>query len=306
MSTEHIIGPQVIEHRVHWVHTGIEAPFLFSAICYPYLETPRGVAFTAKLVHPQRGVVGQIHNSGNGGPTTFHAEDKSRFSEQDLETFLRRSLQDGEPMSTGFSGIEHLLEEIITETETAQTVAMARGAHDSVIRSFAPKQADTGYGPYRGVAMRFSRILVHRSTRRRLADELATNPDHRLYEPGAFWQLFDNEKWIDLLGPDPLPEEKVAARFDALDHLRGSAPDTGWNRKQLRIDGVRHHVTGDPAGQFWLLTDKKSIGDLSTWCWCSPRRSARTAPFELWNGRVLEATGLIHADSDCRRLVRID
>ena len=304
MSNETTDNACTEEDRVLWVHTGIEAPYKFTSINYSELTTPRGVAFTADLVHPQHGVVGQIHNSGVGGPTTFDSYDRARFSENDLQRFAQRCLQDGEPIGAGW--VENLLDDILDETDTNHVVRTARSRHGAAIRTFTPKAPGTHHGPYRGGAMPYDQIIVRRSVRKQLADELANSPAHRPHDPSAFWQLFSGEDWIDLLGPAPLSAEAFAARFDALDRVAESAPDTLLNRQQIHIDGVTHCVTGDPAGEFWLLADKKNVGRLDVWCWCPPQRRARTTPFEVWNARVLQATGLLHADSDCRCLVRID
>jgi hypothetical protein len=57
------------------VHTDIEAPYKLDIQGLGQLETGRGVAYSAELVHPELGVVGRIANEGCGGPTMFHTYD---------------------------------------------------------------------------------------------------------------------------------------------------------------------------------------------------------------------------------------
>ncbi|MFI6031591.1 hypothetical protein [Amycolatopsis magusensis] len=291
----------IIESRVRWPHTGIDAPLAFTITGFKELETGRGVAYSAELVHPDLGVVGRIANEGCGGATTFHPYDYARFGERQLEQILQRSLQDSEPMDTGFLGMETLLDEIINETETAQLVTTMRTKHQFLVRSYLPREA-ASWGPDRGAPGAYTRIIARRADRERLAAKLAADPAEHLDE-GAYWQMFTGEDWAPLHGTCPLTPEQVANRLQRVDQLIAEldAPDI-YNIDVPFDDDL--HLFGTPATHFTLVGDHVAAVHSTKWCTCRSRRSV--VAFERWNDRSLEESGTIHAARRCRRLVRID
>ncbi|MCI2421127.1 hypothetical protein MOQ72_27155 [Saccharopolyspora sp. K220] len=288
--------------QTHWVHTGIEGPHQFGIRGFNELETGRGVAYTAELIHPELGVVGRIANEGRGGPTTFSPYDYARFSDRDLEEFLGQSRQDGEPMDTGPVGKETLLDEIINEAETASIVATMRRDGQFVVRSYLPREA-ASYGPHRGAPLVYPQIVLRRAAREHLADELARMPQHRL-DDGASWQMFDGAEWKPLLGEAPLTAEQTAARLQRVADLVATAHSKGAFANGVPFDD-QFHLFGTPvAGGFTLVGDASRLLKTHSWCRCARRQA--TVRFERWNStRVLES-GTVHAAKRCRRVVRID
>jgi hypothetical protein len=122
---------------------------MFAVTGFDDLDTGRGIAYSAELVHPELGVVGRIANEGCGGPTTFYSDNRARFGEDHLELFLGQCRQDGEPMDIGHFGVETLLDAIIDEAETVETVAEMRRKGQFLVRSYLPREA-APWGPHRG------------------------------------------------------------------------------------------------------------------------------------------------------------
>jgi hypothetical protein len=293
--------PTIIESRVRWLHTGIDAPFTFTVTGFNQLETGRGVAYSAELVHPDRGVVGRIANEGCGGPTTFYAYDRTRFGDRQIEQFLQCSLQDGEPMDTGFSGMETLLDEIINEAETAQLVAAMRTKGQFLVRSYLSREA-ASWGPHRGAPGAYTRIIARRADRERLAAKLAADPAEHLDE-GAYWQMFTGEDWAPLTGTSPLTPEQIAGRLKHVDQLIAELDAPDIHNIDVPFDGDLR-LFGTPTTRFTLVGDHVGAVDSARWCACRSRRSV--VAFERWSGRCLEESGTVHAARRCRRLVRID
>ncbi|WP_249124145.1 hypothetical protein [Saccharopolyspora erythraea] len=287
--------------RTRWVHTNIEAPYPFSVTGFNQLSTGRGVAFSAELVHPNLGVVGCIANGGYGGSTTFSPYDHTRFGKRNLEEFLRRCRQDGQPMDTGPVGMETLLNEIVNETETAGIVADMRATSQFVVRSRRPRETASS-GPRRGAPLVYRGILLRRTDREDLAAELARDPAERL-PAGAYWQMFDGLEWTPLLGEPPLAPEQINARLRRADQLTAGAPDRDTRLNAVPFDD-QFHLSGTPAARFTLTGDATSRLCTDSWCQCARRKA--TVRFERWNGTTLEESGVVHAARRCRRLVRID
>ena len=293
--------PDSTVSRTHWVHTGIEAPYTFTVTGFNQLDTGRGIAYSAELVHPDLGVVGRIANEGRGGPTTFSSYHRARFGEDHLELFLRQCRQDGEPMDTGHYGMETLLDAIIDEAETTETVAEMRRKGRFLVRSYLPRQA-APWGPHRGAPLANTRILLLREARERLAARLARMPAERL-EDGACWQMFDGAQWTRLLGESPLTPEQSNARVRRAEQLAAEAPDRDTFLGAVPFD-EEFYLTGRPATAFTLTGDTDPIITTDSWCQCARRRS--TVRFERWSGTGLEESGTVHAAQRCRRLVHID
>lgn len=291
----------IVESRVHWVHTGIDAPYSFTITGFNELETHRGVAYSAELVHPDLGVVGRIANTGCGGSTTFDAYDRARFGAQQLEQFLTRSLQDGEPMDTADLGMETLLDEIINEAETVRFVAEMRTKGLFLVRSYLSREA-ASWGPARGAPLTYTRIVARHDRREQLVAKLADNPAERL-DTGAYWQMFNGVEWTRLLGESPLTPEQSNARVRRAEQLAAEAPDPDIYRDTVPFD-EQFYLSGKPSRRFTLTGDTTSLLNTDSWCPC-PRRQS-TVRFERWTSTSLEESGDVHAAKHCRRLVRID
>ncbi|MEU7480501.1 hypothetical protein AB0A63_31300 [Lentzea sp. NPDC042327] len=292
--------PTIIESRVRWPHTGIDAPYAFTINGFNELETGRGVAYSAELVHPELGVVGRIANEGRSGPTTFHSYDHTRFGDRQLEQFLQRSLQDGEPMDTGFTGMETVLDEIINESETAQLVAEMRAKNQFLVRAYLSRKAASG-GPYRGAPLIWDRIIAHRADREPLAARLTA--DARGLDEGASWQMFNGEEWVPLTGTSPLTPHQVTDRLRQVDRLAAEldSPDI-HNIDVPFVEGL--NLFGTPTAGFTLVGDH--VGAVESTKWCTCRRRQKVVAFERWNRGSLEESGTVHAATRCRRLVRLD
>ncbi|WNV83093.1 hypothetical protein [Umezawaea sp. Da 62-37] len=290
-----------VEPRARWPHTGIQAPYSFTITGFNQLETGRGVAHSAELVHPTLGVVGRIANEGRGGPTTFHTNDRTRFDDRDLEQFLQHSVQDGTPMRTGFPGLEHLLDEIITETETSELVDEMRVKGWFLIRSYLPREA-ASWGPQRGAPSVYSRIITRRGDRERVVARLAGDPASRLNE-GAYWQMFTGQQWVPLLRESPLTPEQTATRLRRIDQLTAET-----DRPEALVSAVPFDdelfLFGRLTATVTLLGDH--VGTVETATWCDCRRRQKIVAFERWAGGSLQESGTVHAARRCRRLVHID
>jgi hypothetical protein len=285
-----------------WVHTGIEAPHTFRVQDFTMLETHRGVAYSATLVHPDLGVVGLIDNEGCGGPTSFATYDRARYSQRDLEAFLTGCRQDGEPMDTGPMGLETLLDEIINEAEFAEDVDRMRREGQFLVRFFQPRTA-TNYGSHRGPALPFSVPALRRDARAGLVTRLAGMPAHQLTD-GASWQMFDGAEWVPLLGEPLLTIEQTITRLQAVtDLLTGPEAHTGY-LLGVPLDDEFFLFGAPTTGRFTLIGDTTKTLETAAWCQCA-RRPA-TVRFQRWDSGGLLESGTVHAVKRCRRLVRID
>jgi len=295
------VGTTGIEPRTRWVHTGIEAPYSFTVTGFNQLDTGRGVAYSAELVHPDLGVVGRIANEGCGGPTTFHAYDRTRFGDRHLEQFLQRSVQDGEPMATGFPGLERLLDEIITEAETNQLVDEMRAKGQFLVRSCLPREA-ASWGPQHGAPLAYTRILTRRGDRDRLAAKLADDPPEHLDE-GAYWQMFTGEDWVRLPGESPLTAEQTATRLRRIGQLTAELNQPEVHTTAVPFDD-EFFLFGTLTARLTLVGDQVGAVDTTKWCGC--RRRQKVVAFERWTSGSLQESGTVHAARRCRQLVRID
>ncbi|RAS59464.1 hypothetical protein C8D87_11476 [Lentzea atacamensis] len=286
--------------RSVWVHTNIEAPYRFTIKDLSYVPSPDGVAFSAELVHPTLGVVGLIFNEGRGGATTFDTYDRSRFDARELEKFLAASVQDGQPMATGFSGIEALLDGIVSEAEYDDAVDTMRRERQGLIRSF---EADNSR-VYRGAPIAFTRPLVTRADREQAAAELADSED-RLAE-NAHWQLFNGLTWVPLLDRPVLTAEETAKQLAEI-HASSEDLPGGGNQyvARKRLNDTWHVWGNTMSGTFTLVSDAR-MAYHGAWCRCERRRPGYTANFQRWDDNALVTSGVVHAAADCRLLLSID
>lgn len=292
------MGATINDSRIRWPHTGIEAPYRFTITGLTESQTNCGVAYSTELFHPDLGSVGLIANEGFGGPTTFYPHDELRFGERQLKKFLECTLQDEEPMNTGPAGLEFLLDDIITESETDRVVSEMRTRDLFLVRSFLSRDA-ASWGPQRGEPLPYSRILTRRDDRKRLAAKLAADPATRL-DKGCYWQMFNGEDWVRLLGPSPLASEPISDRVQRPSRLaaESKSPDT-----DNRVPFDEFTVFGTPTAGFTLVGDHHGELETTKWCRCSTRQSV--IAFERWNKGSLQESGAVHAPLSCRSLVRI-
>lgn len=284
------------ESRATWVHTNIEAPYKFTIKHMSSTPTPRGVAFSASLVHPTLGVVGQIFNHGDGGPTRFDAADRDKFGARDLDAFLASCVQDGTPMATDFTGLEGLLDDIIDEAQTDDEIEAMRTKGGGLVRSFEPGPA----GGYRGAPIPFTTPLVTRALRQGAADHLADSDD-RLDE-NAHWQMFNGLAWIPLLDDPELTAEQSAKQLAEIQACAKALPEQGHRYVTRKRLNDSWHVWGNTMkGTFTLVSDAHMVSSYS-WCRCARRRAGYTATFQTWQDNALVASGVVHAAQECRLL----
>jgi hypothetical protein len=302
-KTEPVRPDQETAPLMRWVHTGVEAPYKLDVQGFAMLETGRGVAYSAEMIHPEHGVVGRISNEGCGGPTMFHSYDYEKFRDRDLAAFVAQCRHDGEPLDpTGF-GVESLLDEVINEGEYADFVAEMRRDGHFLVRSFEPRTEDN-YGVRRGPALVYTRPVLRRAARENLAAELAKTPEHRLAE-AAFWQMFNGQEWVPLLPESALTAEQATARIDEVVALhKATTSPEGVMSRQLD-DGVYAFSTL-VTGRFKLIGDGTDYVDSQRWCQCK-RRVAKPVRFERWSvHHGLLESGTVHGAKSCRRLVTVD
>ncbi|MFS8102701.1 hypothetical protein LFM09_36790 [Lentzea alba] len=287
--------------EVHWVHTGIRAPYSFSISGLATAEHDRGVAFSAELVHPELGVVGRITNRGCGDDTEFTAHDDTSFGDRELKQFLQQCQQDNEPM---FADVLHvLLEEIIYEAETAGIVANALRGNQLPVRSYLPRRAAL-WGPERGDPLVCRRIVLRQDARERLAAKLSNHPAYGLDDESAYWQMFDGVDWTPLLGRSPLTALENETRIRRAEQLTRELPDPDVYYFAVPFSDDLF-LFGKPGRRFMLIGDRSDVIHSDEWCQCTTKRQ-RTVRFERWRPTGRDESGVIHAAKHCRRLVHID
>lgn len=275
---------------IRWTHTGIEAPYLLT------------VRNDAELVHPDLGVIGRVVN---GDLTMFEPSDSARFSHDDLSQFLQRSRHDGQPMPTGTHGVHLLLEAVISENRYADAVAQIRETTRFLLRSYTPRTEDHR-SSHRGSVVTIAKIPHLRDAREALVERLATQPDTQL-PPGATWQMFNGEMWTDLLPAPQITASDMAARATAMRLLVLAAGGTLLDGQEWR-NGL--YITGTLAtGMVTLVADPTPIKfpPPKRWCGHDPE-SVRRVRYEWWNVHkgLLVASGTVHGDATCQRLVTLD
>ncbi|CAL9677542.1 hypothetical protein SUDANB95_07867 (plasmid) [Actinosynnema sp. ALI-1.44] len=288
-----------------WPHTGIEAPFKFTSRNYKGMETSRGVAYTADLVHPELGVVGTVENRGDGGGTWFYHSDRKVFSQQDFAQFAAQCREDGEPLHEAVA-VEHVLDMVIEETETEELVRTMRARGGVLVRTYEPR-TETNYGPYRGAALLYKTIAWAPQDRAERVKRLNENPDTRARD-GAHWQMFNGRSWVPLsteskATPNPL-SDRIKEMVAAYDAVKPASSTTRVQGAGPLADGL--YVNGSPVDAEWVLTEQPGIDRSDEWCRCRVANPAAVR-FEKWNiWQGLIGTGTLHASKNCRRLLVID
>lgn len=293
-------------NTVRWTHTDVEAPYLLDAQGFNQLETGRGVAYSAELVHPTLGVVGRIANAGVGGDTEFYPYDYDRFSGRDLETFAAQCTQDGEPLGPHFYGVSRLLDAVINEADFAEHVATMRKNGLFLVRSFEPR-TEHNHGPWRGLTSFSYRSIMHTPKQRQhIVQDLAERPEYRLAK-GAYWQMFNGRDWVPLLSEERFTTDQITARIEGLAALRdaSNAPGQVVPEPQGPIDDL-YAYSRLSSDAFTLVEDRVAMVQAGRWCQCTTRRP-RLIRFEKWSLKGgPRGSGTIHGARSCRRLMTID
>ncbi|GAA4935750.1 hypothetical protein GCM10023224_15660 [Streptomonospora halophila] len=112
------------------VHTGLQVPHTRIRVTHvDQLETPRGIAWTARLCEDST-LLGTISNTGHGGPTEFTpASAQARHVVEEFVTACRSG--DGQPVDE-----EAVLDALDGEYEYAALVAQADADRTHVVRGF--------------------------------------------------------------------------------------------------------------------------------------------------------------------------
>lgn len=293
-------------NKVRWTHTDVEAPYLLDAQGFNQLETGRGIAYSAELVHPTLGVVGRIANTGVGGDTEFYPYDYDRFSVRDLEAFAAQCTQDEEPLESHFDGVSRLLDAVINEADFAEHVATMRKDGLFLVRSFEPR-TENNHGPWRGLtSFSYRSIMLSPKQRQRIVQDLAERPEYRLAD-GAYWQMFNGRNWVPLPSEERFTADQITARIEALAALRGTsnAPAQVVPEPQGPIDDL-YAYSRLRSDAFTLVEDTVAIVQADRWCQCTTRRP-RLVRFEKWSLKDgPRGSGAIHAARSCRRLMTFD
>jgi hypothetical protein len=79
-------------------------------------------------------------------------------------------------MEPGFSGVETLLEDVISEAECAEDEALMRKEGLFLVRSHAKRS----WGIHRGPVLAFTKVVFDREGREAFAATLAAEPENRL------------------------------------------------------------------------------------------------------------------------------
>lgn len=303
-KTDSACPDQEIAPLTRWVHTGVEAPYKLDIQGFTMLETGRGVAYSAEMIHPEHGVVGRISNEGGGEITVFHSYDYKKFGHRELEAFAAQCRQDGEPLEHSSSGVETLLDEVIDEGEYADFVTEMRKNGHFLVRLYEPRTADN-YGVRRGQALVYARPVLNRTDRENIAAELAKMPECRLAE-AAFWQMFNGREWVPLLPEPTLTADQATTRISDLValHLATTKPNGVMHGHQL--DNGLYAFSSPDISLFTLIGDTTFHIDGERWCQCN-RRVVKPVRFERWSvHHGLLESGTVHAAKACRRLVTVD
>ena len=287
-----------------WPHTGIVAPYLLTAHDIEYLETGRGVAFTASLRHPELGLIGTVENRGDGGQTWFEPRDRDVFSSRDLAEFSARCRQDGSPWHEA-SAVESLLAAVLDETEVEWFAAWMRAHSGYLVRTYEPR-TETNYGPHHGQPQRYLSIAWGPATRAALVEQLNADARTRA-DDGAYWTMFNGQMWTPLLPEREASPQQFGDRMEEMaavsEAARSESATALIQSAGPLADGL--YVTSASTESGWLLIGDPGPGRTDAWCCChdAERPAVR---FEKWDIRGLNGTGTLHAKETCRRLLVID
>ncbi|MFG1872113.1 hypothetical protein [Micromonospora arborensis] len=188
-------------------HTGLRTPDArFKVSSLRQHETRDGVAFTASLKDGNR-IVGTIENSGSGGPTDywckFERTHPLHVSPRQLEEYAALCRNErGEPV-----GIENLLEDLITEFETAKRIAAVEKRNSALLRTlgFIPGDDDKPTGePDAQDEVTWGMP----AERLNLEEAAETLNRRRPAGDNAWWQVWRDGKWVDVTKrPEVIPAD---------------------------------------------------------------------------------------------------
>jgi hypothetical protein len=111
-------------------HTGLRVPDTRLSVSRLHqVQMHRGVAYTATL-RLDTTIVGAIENEGTGGPTMFIPRNRTDFGDAHLDAFATACRT-----ATGATpDVEQVLEDLITEYDTARTLRRAAGKGRTLLR----------------------------------------------------------------------------------------------------------------------------------------------------------------------------
>ena len=176
-------------------HTGLQIPHdRLNIHTFAELETPNGVAFTAKLTLDGR-TAGVIANQGNGGGTYYQPDADSPFGHRAVAEFASACRTE-----TGrVPGEEDLLDLLIEEHTIAQELAAAQMLGKTLGRHIYPLHDDPDHelaGETYVCETRHLYPVTHATQGER--DILARLLDIWVPCEGGTWQIWINGAWTPL------------------------------------------------------------------------------------------------------------
>ena len=312
-SAAAVSGPEEVQRLVLWPHTGIEAPTTLTLRKYKEMDTTDGYAFTGEVVHPALGMVGWIENRGHGDGTTFTPA-TDRFTHRDMIDFIAQCREDGRSLAPHGGDVravvdrEGFLDAVRVEYLSAKAAQNMRHRNETLLRGYSPATVYDATA-WRGDLLGYPGILLSPAERRQAADQLAAEAATRL-RLGEHWQMFSGTNWTALLAEPPLSAEQVQTRVDAITTLCSAS--SGLLVNAGPIDGF--HLTGfswtardSATDTMWLIEDTTTTLHPHEWCRCEDTSHQEPIRFEGWSREHgLIASGSVHADSRCRRLLVMD
>jgi hypothetical protein len=312
-SAEPVSEPEDARRLVLWPHTGIEAPTALTLRQYKEMDTTDGYAFSGEVVHPALGMVGWIENRGHGDGTTFTSA-TDQFTARDMIDFVAQCRQDGRLLSPHGGDVraivdrEGFLDSLRVEYLSAKAVQGMRHRNETLLRGYAPATEEDAT-PWRGDLLGYPSVLLSPAERQLAADHLAGEAATRL-PSGWHWQVFTGSRWTALFAEPQLTADQVQSRVDAITAL--CAISSGLIVNAGPIDGL--YLTGfswtapdSATDTVWLIEDTTTTLHPHEWCRCEDTSHREPIRFEGWSREHgLVASGSVHADGRCRRLLVMD
>ena len=314
--------------RTFWPHSGIHAPHELKIAKLEEFETGNGqLAFTADVVHPDRGLFGQAARDGRGDDIYFVPEDHQTFGYAAMDEFVAASDQDGRSLDPRDGGVTTLLEALLYETVVADKVAQAKRLGAILVRGRARTvtvDAVTSSRPtssWRGIPVAHHEIALHRAHRMMLATMLDADPvvDRPLGGESVQWEMFTGQEWRPLLRAvgdhEADSDETFAAIRDASDAVGPGAPITSGGRRMHMVGHKVLNLVRERDGVlqrrrtpiFPLHDDTNPLALPWAWCNCELGPRSSRVRFEWWTfeeGCI--ASGYLHGAKKCRSLIVIE
>lgn len=237
---------------VHWPHSGIDAPTTLAYRLCASSQDARDSDFAVELHHPELGHIGWVCAEGTGGAAMFVPSDHERFSRRDMARYVEQCLGDGKPLGLE----ERLLDAVLYEQNTAQTVDAMRRNNTTLVREFTEFP---GGGGIRGDVAELHRIAIMREDRELRAKILDESPRTRRAF-GGDWQIYNGREWKPLLVPQTLAQDEIAAKLDA---IRVSA------QRKTTVDGLyANGVQWHARHPYYVLASDELPVNHRAWCTC--------------------------------------